>query len=165
MDSQDSLCERRKKIVKPNSPCVLSLEDKTNAAEHTVLRPNPKKGFSARQTSVPKSKTALPKYHQLNCGGNEMYRPSPVLIVSFSVCPAASACRRAVWTLWKPKGRGAEHRSLECILPRAGSPQSPQGLIAATLFFPNVTDGSDGCGSAFSITCSHGFKEAKAKSG
>lgn len=45
MDSQDSLCERRRKIVKPNSPRVPSLEDKTNAAEHTVLRPNPKKDF------------------------------------------------------------------------------------------------------------------------
>lgn len=135
MDSQDSLCERRKKIVKPNSPCVLSLEDKTNAAEHTVLRPNPKKGFSARQTSVPKSKTALPKYHQLNGGGNEMYRPSPVLIVSFSVCPAASACRRAVWTLWKPKRKGSRTQILGVHPPTCWQPSVSTGFDCSNSLF------------------------------
>lgn len=143
MNSQDSSCEWRKKIVKPNSPCVLSLEDKTNAAEHKVLRPNPKKDLAVRQTSVPKSKTARPKYHQLDCGSNETVLAVPLhseILVFFSF-PCAQ--------LPQPVGEG-------CLAPSgrqqgtgvAEDPWStsshPAGFGCCNSLFPNVLGGSGG---------------------
>lgn len=163
MNSQDSSCEWRKKIVKPNSPCVLSLEDKTNAAEHKVLRPNPKKDSAVRQTSVPKSKTARPKYHQLRCGSNETVLAVPLhseisVVFSFPVCPAASACWGGMsGSLWKPARRGMAGGSSEHILPHAGRLRL-EGLTGHNSLFPNVPDGT-GCVPLFSTPYSWVFGE------
>lgn len=141
MNSQDSSCEWRKKIVKPNSPCVLSLEDKTNAAEHKVLRPNPKKDLAVRQTSVPKSKTARPKYRQLDCGTNETVLAVPLHseispLFSFPVCPAASAWWRGMsGSLWKPERERNGSRILGAHPPTRWQARAPQDLVGVTLLF------------------------------
>lgn len=61
---------------------------------------------------------------------------------------------------WKPARRGTARRS-QSILPHAGRTRSLQNSIAVTVLnsFPNVTDGGDGHGTAFSNPSSQAFGE------
>lgn len=101
-----------------------------------------------RQTSVPKSKTARPKYHRLGCGSNETVLAVPLhseisVVFSFPVCPAASACQGGMsGSLWKPARERKGSRILGAHPPTRWQPRAPQDLVPVILFFPNVPDGT-----------------------
>lgn len=125
---------------------------------------------------MPKSKTALPKYRQLNCVEvMKMYRPSPLcseisLFFSFSVCPAASARLRDVWLSLGARKEEERHVDPWSTSSHALAGPGPhrirlQKLYFFFFFFLNVADGRDGCGSVFSVTCSQAFGEVQPRSG
>lgn len=90
---------------------------------------------------MPKSKTARPKYHQLGCGSNETVLAVPLhseilVVFSFPVCPAASACRRGMsGSLWKPARERNGSRILGAHPPTSWQAQALRESVAVTLFF------------------------------